>query len=187
MSPAISRPPEAGTTATPYGFTSPLAGTVEATWVRPCSSPRTAAGMAGRAELEVDVVDEQAAAARPRLIMAVRILAWWPGFTVLPLSKVSAPSASADIPVLGQTPLPAPWSRPNKRAGPRRGSPSSRPGSRGGSSNSGHWSRLGHWQRAGHSSPDQEAAFDQGRDLGELAFGHRPEPFDRGRVVRRCG
>src|SRR5580704_11701674 len=123
MSPAVSRPAEAGTTATPYGFTSPLAGTVEATWVRPCSSPRNAAGVAGRAELEVDVVDEQAAAARPRLIMAVRILAWWPGFTVLPLSKVSAPSASADIPVLGQTPVPAPWSRPNKRAGPRHGSP----------------------------------------------------------------
>src|SRR6516225_9719600 len=40
MSPAVSRPPEAGTTATPYGFTSPLAGTVEATWVRPCNCPR---------------------------------------------------------------------------------------------------------------------------------------------------
>ena len=44
--------------------------------------------------------------------MAVRILAWWPGFTVLPFGKVSAPSASADISVSGQTPLP-PWSRPN--------------------------------------------------------------------------
>jgi hypothetical protein len=38
------------------------------------------------AELVVDV-DEQAVAARPRPIMAVRILAWWPGFTVLPFSK----------------------------------------------------------------------------------------------------
>ena len=44
MSPAVSRPAEAGTTATPYGFTSPLAGTVEATWVRPCNWPRNAAG-----------------------------------------------------------------------------------------------------------------------------------------------
>jgi len=31
VSPAVSRPAEAGMTATPYGFTSPLAGTVEAT------------------------------------------------------------------------------------------------------------------------------------------------------------
>jgi hypothetical protein len=44
MSPAVSRPPEAGMTATPYGFTSPLAGTVEATWVRPCSWPGNATG-----------------------------------------------------------------------------------------------------------------------------------------------
>jgi len=32
VSPAVSWPAEAGTTATPYGFTSPLPGTVEATW-----------------------------------------------------------------------------------------------------------------------------------------------------------
>src|SRR5271170_676245 len=102
MSPAVSRPPEAGTTAIPYGFTSPLAGTVEATWVRPCNWPRNAAGCGADAgvvvgivelaeldEFEVDV-DEQAAAARPRPIMAIRILAWWPGFTVLPFSTVSA-------------------------------------------------------------------------------------------------
>src|SRR5271155_2128530 len=85
----------------------------------PCSWPRNAAGggddagvVAELADLVVDV-DEQAAAARPRLIMAVRILAWWPGFTVLPFSKVSVPSASADISVPGQTLVFAPWSRPD--------------------------------------------------------------------------
>src|SRR5208282_4938074 len=117
------RPPEAGTTAIPYGFTSPLAGTVEATWVRPCNWPRNAAGcgadtgvvvgiveLAELDEFEVDV-DEQAAAARPRPIMAVRILAWWPGFTVLPFSR-PAPSASADVSVSGQASVLAPWSRP---------------------------------------------------------------------------
>jgi hypothetical protein len=63
-----------------------LAGTVEATWVRPCNSPRNATGCADDvgvalgvvelAELEVDVeVDEQAVAARPRPIRAGRILA----------------------------------------------------------------------------------------------------------------
>src|SRR3984957_3973279 len=85
MSPAISRLPEAGTTATPYGFTSPLAGTVEATWVRPCNSPRNAVGCAADAdvalgepeltELDVDADDEQAATARPRPIRAGRVLA----------------------------------------------------------------------------------------------------------------
>src|SRR6202451_2871890 len=51
-SPAVSRPPEAGTTATPYGFTSPLPGTVEATWVSPCSWPRNATGWADDAGTE---------------------------------------------------------------------------------------------------------------------------------------
>src|SRR6516162_3859582 len=81
MSPAVSRPAEAGTTATPYGFTSPLAGTVEATLVRPCNWPRNDAvgwGDVGAvfelAELELDV-DEQAVAARPRPIRAGRIFA----------------------------------------------------------------------------------------------------------------
>jgi hypothetical protein len=73
MSPAVSRPPEAGMTATPYGFTSPFAGTVEATWLMPCSWPRNAAGCGGVVELDVD---EQAAAARPRPIRAGRILAY---------------------------------------------------------------------------------------------------------------
>src|SRR5271170_7886635 len=95
-SPAVSRPAEAGTTATPYGFTSPLPGTVEATWVSPCNWPRNAAGcgddvgvvvgVVGFDELEVDV-DEQAVAARPRPIMPVRILARLRDFTVLPLSE----------------------------------------------------------------------------------------------------
>jgi len=100
MSPAVSRPPEAGTTATPYGFTSPLAGTVEATWVRPCNCPRNDATGCGDdvgfalvvfepAGLEAGV-DEQAVAARPRPIMAVRILARLRGFTVLPSQKASA-------------------------------------------------------------------------------------------------
>jgi hypothetical protein len=100
MSPAVIRPLEAGTTATPYGFTSPLAGTVEATWVRPPSWPRNdaagcgdAAGLAVEmlelAELEADV-DEHAVAARARPIMAVRILARLRGFTVLPSRKASA-------------------------------------------------------------------------------------------------
>src|SRR5580700_9401614 len=98
-SPAVSRPAEAGTTATPYGFTSPLPGTVEATWVRPCSRPRNAAdcaddvgvvvGVVKLDELEVDV-DEQAVAARPRPIMPVRILARLRDFTVLPFRKASA-------------------------------------------------------------------------------------------------
>ena len=84
MSPAVSRPAEAGTTAIPYGFTSPFAGTVEATWVRPCKWPRNAAdcaddvaaalGVVELAEFDVDV-DEQAVAARPRPIRAGRILA----------------------------------------------------------------------------------------------------------------
>jgi hypothetical protein len=99
MSPAVSRPPEAGTTATPYGFTSPLAGTVEAIWVSPCSWPRNDAtgcgdvgavlGVFEPAEVEAGV-DEQAVAARPRPIMAVRILARLRGFTVLPSQKASA-------------------------------------------------------------------------------------------------
>src|SRR3984885_9276744 len=84
-SPAVSLPPEAGTAATPYGFTSPLAGTVDAICVRPCSCPRNAAGRgddagvgataAEFAELDVDV-DEQAAAARPRPIIAISFFAW---------------------------------------------------------------------------------------------------------------
>ena len=32
VSPAVRRPAAAGTTVTPYGFTSPLPGTAEATW-----------------------------------------------------------------------------------------------------------------------------------------------------------
>src|SRR5580704_10887356 len=101
-SPAVSRPPEAGTTATPYGFTSPLAGTVEATWARPCSWRRNdvagcgagvAVEVAELTELEVDE-DEQAVAARPRPIMAVRILARLRGFTVLP-SRKARPSTSS--------------------------------------------------------------------------------------------
>src|SRR5580693_10406452 len=74
----------------------------------PCSWPRNAAGggddagvAAELAEPVVDV-DEQAAAARPRPIVAIRILAWRPGVTVLPFSKVSAPSASADISLGGR-------------------------------------------------------------------------------------
>ena len=71
-----------------------MAGTVDATWVRLCSWPRNdVTGCGDRvfelAELEVDV-DEQAVAARPRPIMAVRILARLRGFTVLPSRKASA-------------------------------------------------------------------------------------------------
>jgi hypothetical protein len=70
---------------------------VEATWVRPCNWPRRDAAGWGEdagvvpdpAELEADV-DEQAVAARPRPIMAVRILARLRGFTVLPFRKASA-------------------------------------------------------------------------------------------------
>jgi hypothetical protein len=97
MSPAVSRPSVAGTIATPYGFTSPLAGTVEATWVRSCNCDKngvTGCDAAGRgvaaslpelAELEVD--EEQAVAVRPSPMMAVRILARPTGFTVLPFQN----------------------------------------------------------------------------------------------------
>ena len=76
-----------------------MAGTVEAIWVSPCSSPRNEAAGCGDvgfalaalelAELEAEV-DEQAVAARPRPIMAVRILARLCGFTVLPSRKATA-------------------------------------------------------------------------------------------------
>src|ERR1700678_744698 len=135
-SPAVSRPPEAGTTATPYGFTSPLPGTVEATWVSPCSWPRNAAdcGAAVRVvvgavrldELEVDV-DEQAVAVRPRPTMAVRILARLRDFTVLPFRR-PAPSTSSRRRFVRLLSVRAgviarPWSRPNTRAGQPLGSP----------------------------------------------------------------
>ena len=135
-SPAVSRPPEVGTTATPYGFTSPLPGTVEATWVSPCSWPRNAAdcgaavrvvvGVVRLDELEVDV-DEQAVAVRPRPIMAVRILARLRDFTVLPFRKASAfhvqPTRSVRLLSVRAGVIARPWSRPNTRAGQPRGSP----------------------------------------------------------------
>ena len=62
-----------------------MAGTVEATRVRPCNWPRNATGGADvvgvapgalePADVEVEA-DEQAVAARPRPIRAARILAW---------------------------------------------------------------------------------------------------------------
>ena len=95
MLPAVSRPAEAGTTATPYGFTSPLAGTVEAIFDPAWSWPRkdvavSAAGFAlevagclGVEVVELDVL-LHAVVTRPRPSMAVRTAARCRGPTVLP-------------------------------------------------------------------------------------------------------
>src|SRR5580692_304973 len=97
MLPAVSLPAEAGTAATPYGFTSPLAGTVEAICDPARSWPRkdTAAAAAAAdgfalevvAVLGVEVVELDvllhAVVTRPRLSMVVRIAAKYRD-TVLP-------------------------------------------------------------------------------------------------------
>src|ERR1700722_11860688 len=98
MLPAVSLPAEAGTAATPYGFTAPLAGTVEAICDPARSWPRkdTAAAADGRAleagvVLGVEVVELDvllhAVVTRPRPSTVVRIAARYRG-TVLPSPEV---------------------------------------------------------------------------------------------------
>src|SRR5258707_15057678 len=111
VSPAVSLPAVVGTPATPWGFTSPLAGTVEATCVEVRSWLRNDVGACGSAAglaLEALEVDEQAVAARPR--MAIRTVARCQDFT-MPHSLNVAP---VTIRIL---------ITPGERADGRRGSP----------------------------------------------------------------
>jgi hypothetical protein len=108
-SPAVSRPAEAGTTATPYGFTSPVTGTVEAicdpacSWLRKgVAAPVLAcgladAGVAGTVVVELDAL-LQAVATKPRPAAAVRIAARRLKPTVLPLPEGPRPPWSAGSP-----------------------------------------------------------------------------------------
>ena len=103
--PAVSRPAEAGTTASPYGFTSPSAGTVEAicdpawSWPRKDMAGAAAAfalEVAGVLGVEVVELDAQAVVTRPRPSMAVRTTAWCRGPTVLPLPEGPRPPWSTE-------------------------------------------------------------------------------------------
>jgi hypothetical protein len=89
VSPAVSRPAEVGTTATPYGFTSPRAGTVEAISVPGCNWLRKdetglALAAAGALEAEVVELDAQAVTVRPRPSAMDRNTADGADLTVLP-------------------------------------------------------------------------------------------------------
>jgi hypothetical protein len=66
VSPATRRPVDAGTTATPYGFTSPLAGTVEAICETECSWLRNGgAASCAAATLGFELLDPHAARTSP--------------------------------------------------------------------------------------------------------------------------
>jgi len=108
-SPAVSRPAEVATLATPYGFTSPLAGTVEAICDPGCNWLRKdvaalAAGLALEAAwvpgVDVGELELQAAVTRPAPSMTVRTAARCLGPTVLPSPEGPCPSMVHSDPAL---------------------------------------------------------------------------------------
>src|SRR5580693_10122885 len=97
VSPATRRPVDAGTTATPYGFTSPLAGTVEAICETECSSFRNGgAACCAAATFGFELLDPHAARTSPSAATSAAArtaemagTAGTRSLTVLPFHKIS--------------------------------------------------------------------------------------------------